>query len=82
MPKAQGKSKGKSRAPAQAGAAATPRIKKKNYSENEIEALLSGVERKKRIIFASTTSGIHNPDKAAAWKFITTNVNAVSAVQR
>ena len=55
--------------------------KKKNYSENEIQALLNGVGKKyeegkkKNIIFASTTAGIHNPDKARAWKVIATEVN-------
>ena len=55
--------------------------KKKNYSENEIQALLNGVGKKyeegkkKNIIFASTTAGIHNPEKARAWKVIATEVN-------
>ena len=81
MPKGKGGGKGKSKA-APAAEAATVRIKKKNYSENEVQALLNGVEKKKRIIFASTTAGIHNPDKAGAWKVIAQQVNAVSSVQR
>ena len=46
MPKGKGGGKGKSKA-APAAEAATVRIKKKNYSENEVQALLNGVEKKK-----------------------------------
>lgn len=59
-----------------------PKAKKRNYSANEIEVLLDTVERYKRIIFSSVSSGFSNANKNDCWKKITAAINSVSAVER
>lgn len=58
------------------------RERKKNFSEAEIEIILSEVELKKHILFSSISSGVTGTGKSKAWKEVTDAVNVVSAVPR
>lgn len=55
-------------------------MKKKDFSDAEIEVLLSEVHSKRHILFSSVHSGVSGPKKA--WQHITDAVNGVSSVNR
>lgn len=57
-------------------------MKKKNFSDAEIEVLLSEVHSKRHILFSSVHSGVSGPKKKEAWQHITDAVNGVSSVNR
>ena len=58
------------------------RMKKRNFSDAEIEVLLSEVHSKRHILFSSVHSGVSGPKRKEAWQHITDAVNGVSSVNR
>ncbi len=57
-----------------------PRMKKKNFSDAEIEVLISEVRSKCNILFSSVHTGLLGLKIKEAWKHITDAVNVVSSV--
>ena len=56
--------------------------KKSNFSETEMETLVSLVDAKRQVLFGSPKAGIKGKQKNAVWKEITVAVNSVSNVHR
>ncbi|XP_059367785.1 nuclear apoptosis-inducing factor 1-like isoform X2 [Carassius carassius] len=56
--------------------------KKRNFSEAELEVLVSEVDERKAILFGGHSSGITNKNKYLEWQHITAAVNAVASANR
>ena len=60
-----------------------PTVKKKEeFSETEMETLVSLVDANRLVLFGSLKAGIKGKQKNAIWKEITVAVNSVSNVHR
>ena len=55
------------------------KAKKQNYSDTEVEVLVSEVDLRKDILFGSHSTGITNKRKCTEWNSVTAAVNAVSS---
>ena len=60
----------------------TVKKKKRNFSETEMETLVSLVDANRLVLFGSLKAGIKGKQKNAIWKEITVAVNSVSNVRR
>ena len=49
--------------------------RKNNFSESEVEVLISEVEAKPKILFGSLSSGISTKTKKVAWEQVAKTVN-------
>ena len=58
------------------------RQKKRNFTEAEVEVILTQVHANKKILFSSVSSGVTAPEKAKTWKQIRDEVNSVPSVER
>ena len=56
--------------------------RKKNFSECEVEVLISEVEARNNILFGSLSSGISTKIKKLAWEKVAKSVNDVGAESR
>ncbi|XP_016341425.1 nuclear apoptosis-inducing factor 1-like isoform X2 [Sinocyclocheilus anshuiensis] len=56
--------------------------KKRNFTESELEVLLSEVETRKNILFGTLSSGINNKRKKNEWDSLADAVNAVGSENR
>lgn len=56
--------------------------RKRNFSDCEVEALISEVEAKRTILFGSLSSGISAKTKRIAWENIAKSVNDVGSENR
>lgn len=56
--------------------------KKKNYSEAEIDVLLTELQMRGNVIFGSLSSGVTTKSKYVAWQAVTQAVNEVGGNQR
>ncbi|XP_067245457.1 nuclear apoptosis-inducing factor 1-like [Chanodichthys erythropterus] len=56
--------------------------KKRNFTESELEVLLSEVETRKNILFGTLSSGINNKRKKYEWESLADAVNAVGSESR
>lgn len=63
-------------------AAMESKSKTRNFSEAEIEVLVSEVDERKAILFGGHSSGITNLKKYLEWQHITAAVNAVASANR
>ena len=60
-----------------------PTVKKeRNFSETEMETLVSLVDANRLVLFGSLTAGIKGKQNNAIWKEINVAVNSVSNVHR
>ena len=53
--------------------------KRKNFTESEIEALLSEVEARKNVLFGTLSSGISSKRKRSGWESVCEAANAVGS---
>lgn len=58
------------------------RAKKRNFSETEIEALVTEVGHNQKILFGTLECGVTNKRKNIDWDKVTSGVNAVGSEQR
>jgi hypothetical protein len=58
------------------------KARKKNFSECEVEVLISEVEARNKILFGSLSSGISTKTKKLAWESVAKSVNEVGAESR
>ena len=56
--------------------------KKKNFTETELEVLLSEVEARKNVLFGTLSSGISSKRKRSGWENVCQAVNAVGSENR
>ncbi|XP_039526127.1 myb-related transcription factor, partner of profilin-like [Pimephales promelas] len=56
--------------------------KKRNFTENELEVLLSEVETRKNVLFGTLSSGINNKRKKKEWESLSEAVNQVGSESR
>ena len=56
--------------------------KKKNYTEPELEVLLSEVEARKHVLFGTLSSGVSSKRKKTGWESVCQAVNAVGSETR
>lgn len=56
--------------------------RKNNFSECEVEVLISEVEARNKILFGSLSSGISTKSKKLAWENVAKSVNEVGAESR
>lgn len=56
--------------------------KKKNFTEDELEALLAEVETRKNILFGTLSSGITSKRKRNEWESVCQAVNAMGSETR
>ena len=56
--------------------------KKKNFTETELEVLLSKVEARKNVLFGTLSSGISSKRKRNGWESVCQAVNAVGSETR
>ena len=57
----------------------TKQVKKRNFTDCEIEVLITEVEARKFVLFGGLSSGINNLKKSAEWQTVTRAVNAVGS---
>ena len=62
-----------------ASATTMEKSRKKNFSECEVEVLISEVEARHKVLFGSLSSGISTKTKRLHWEHVTKAVNAVGA---
>ncbi|KAK0141104.1 Myb-related transcription factor, partner of profilin [Merluccius polli] len=58
------------------------RVKKRNFTDTEIEVLVGEVETHQNILFGTLNAGVTNKRKNATWEKVTTAVNAVGSEER
>ena len=56
--------------------------KKKNFTETELEEVLSKVEARKNVLFGTLSSGIRSQRKKTGWESVCQAVNAVGSENR
>lgn len=56
--------------------------RKNNFSECEVEVLISEVEARNKILFGSLSSGISTKSKKLAWENVAGSINEVGAESR
>ena len=56
--------------------------KKRNFTDCEIEIMVGQIEKRKRILFGSLSSGMTNKTKQIEWQKVTDAVNSVSSEPR
>lgn len=58
------------------------KAKKRNFTDCEMEVLLSEVEGRKKVLFGGLSAGISNKRNILEWEQVTEAVNAVTSVPR
>ena len=58
------------------------RVKKRNFTESELEILLHEVEMRKHMLFGTLSTGINAKQKTNEWERVCEAVNAVGSQQR
>jgi hypothetical protein len=58
------------------------RVKKRNFTESELEILLHEVEMRKHMLFGTLSTGINAKQKRNEWERVCEAVNAVGSQQR
>ncbi|XP_064622521.1 myb/SANT-like DNA-binding domain-containing protein 4 [Lineus longissimus] len=56
--------------------------RKPKFTETELDALVEGVQAKKKTVFNKFTDAVHNEEKRIAWQKITDSINSVSKTLR
>ncbi len=63
-------------------AAIETKAKKRNFSDTEIEVLVTEVDKRQVILFGSHSSGITNKKKYVEWQHVAAALNEVGSVNR
>ena len=56
--------------------------KKKNFTEHELEVLLTEIEARRHVLFGTLSSGVSNKRKRTEWECVCVAVNAVGSEKR